>query len=92
MGTDKLTHLSPKRASSPALPIPSKFLPNPLLYLSQLFVTMKILIIEDERELAKDMVKYLGSEQYRCETAASYGEAIEKIAAYAYDCILLQIV
>ncbi len=52
---------------------------------------MKILIIEDERELAQDIAKYLGSEQYRCELAADHAEAMEKIAAYAYDCILLDL-
>lgn len=52
---------------------------------------MKILIIEDETELAKDIVKYLSSEHYRCETAGDYHQAIEKIYAYEYDCILLDL-
>ena len=52
---------------------------------------MKILIIEDETELAQDMVKYLTNEQYRCEWASDYQSAMEKIYAYAYDCILLDL-
>jgi DNA-binding response OmpR family regulator len=52
---------------------------------------MKILIIEDETELARDMVKYLTNEQYRCEWAADYHSALEKIYAYEYDCILLDL-
>lgn len=52
---------------------------------------MKILIVEDEKELAKDMVAYLSGENYLCETAANYQQAIEKIELYTYDCILLDI-
>lgn len=52
---------------------------------------MKILIIEDEQELAKDMMKFLASEQYLCEWATDYEEAIDKISAYEYDCILLDL-
>ncbi len=52
---------------------------------------MKILIIEDETELAQDMVKYLTNEQYRCEWASDYHAAMEKVNAYEYDCILLDL-
>ncbi len=52
---------------------------------------MKILIIEDEKELAHDMVKYLSGESYVCETASTYQQAIDKIQAYNYDCILLDL-
>ncbi|WEK18792.1 MAG: response regulator transcription factor [Candidatus Pedobacter colombiensis] len=52
---------------------------------------MKILIIEDERELAQSIADYLSEENYLCEFAATYQEALEKIEAYAYDCILLDI-
>jgi len=52
---------------------------------------MKILIIEDEKELSQDIAKYLSEEDYLCEFASSYQQAIEKIDAYAYDCILLDI-
>lgn len=52
---------------------------------------MKILIIEDEQELAKDMIKFLASEQYLCEWASDFDEAMDKISAYEYDCILLDL-
>lgn len=52
---------------------------------------MKILIIEDEQELAQDMVKYLTNEQYLCESASDFQGAMEKIYGYSYDCILLDL-
>ncbi len=52
---------------------------------------MKILIVEDERELAADMVRYLSGEQYLCEVAPDYESAIERINLYDYDCILLDL-
>ena len=52
---------------------------------------MKLLIIEDERELSADIAKYLSDEEYICEFATTYHQAIEKIDTYFYDCILLDI-
>jgi DNA-binding response OmpR family regulator len=52
---------------------------------------MKILIVEDERELAKSIVQYLRQESYVCEVAFSAQQATEKIALHDYDCILLDI-
>ncbi len=52
---------------------------------------MKILIIEDEIELAKSISEYLSEENYLCSFAASYFEAMEKIQNYNYDCIILDI-
>lgn len=52
---------------------------------------MKILIIEDENELAKNIASYLQSENYLCEFASSYSQALEKIETYTYDCILLDL-
>lgn len=52
---------------------------------------MKILIIEDEIELSKSIAEYLSSEDYLCEFAFTYDEALRKIAAFTYDCILLDI-
>jgi DNA-binding response OmpR family regulator len=52
---------------------------------------MKLLIVEDEKELAADIVKYLSGENYVCEVAATYDQAIEKIWVYDYDCILLDL-
>lgn len=51
---------------------------------------MKILVIEDERELSKNMVQFLEA-NYLCEQAFSFHEAIEKLKLYTYDCILLDL-
>ena len=52
---------------------------------------MKILIVEDEHELAQDIVKYLSGQNYVCEVAENYNQATDKIAVYQYDCILLDL-
>lgn len=52
---------------------------------------MKILIIEDENELADSIATYLSHEQYLCEFASSCSEALDKIQLYDYACILLDI-
>lgn len=52
---------------------------------------MKILIIEDEPSLREVMQRALEQERYIVETATTYAEADARIAAYSYDCILLDI-
>lgn len=52
---------------------------------------MKILIIEDEPELAKSMISFLSGQHYLCELAIDYDEAIQKISSHNYDCILLDL-
>lgn len=52
---------------------------------------MKILIIEDERELSQNIVTYLSSDNYLCEQAYNFNSAIDKISSYSYDCILLDL-
>jgi len=52
---------------------------------------MKIMIIEDEVSLARDMASYLSGQQYNCEIAYNYDQAIEKAGVYEYDCILLDL-
>lgn len=52
---------------------------------------MKILIIEDEQELREVMAKSLEKEMFVIETAHDFESASEKIGAYDYDCILLDI-
>lgn len=52
---------------------------------------MKLLIIEDERDLSNSIVIYLSSENYLCEQAFTYNEAKDKINLYDYDCILLDL-
>lgn len=52
---------------------------------------MKILIIEDEKQLVKSMAQFLRQESYVCEVAYTASEASEKILLFDYDCILLDI-
>ncbi len=52
---------------------------------------MKILLIEDERELAKSIQTYLNGNEFVCEWANGFSSAIDKISIYDYDCILLDL-
>lgn len=52
---------------------------------------MKVLIIEDEKELLSNILKYLSSENYICESASDYTTADEKIFVNEYDCIIVDI-
>lgn len=52
---------------------------------------MKLLIIEDERDLSASIVTYLNSNNYVCEQAFSYEEAHEKVNLYDYDCVVLDL-
>ena len=52
---------------------------------------MKILIIEDEKDLREVMTRSLEKERFVVETAADYFTALQKINDYDYDCILLDI-
>ena len=52
---------------------------------------MKILVVEDEPEMLDTITSALKSEQYVVETASTYETAVQKIHAYQYDCILLDI-
>ena len=49
---------------------------------------MKILIVEDEPSLRELMQKTLEKERYIVEIASTYGQALQKIEDYSYDCIL----
>lgn len=52
---------------------------------------MKILIIEDEKKLAENIATYLSGEQFICEIASDFYQALEKIHVYEYACIILDI-
>jgi len=52
---------------------------------------MKILIIEDEKDLLDSMSAYLSAEGYRCEHAPDFHSALRKIHDYRYSCILLDL-
>lgn len=52
---------------------------------------MKILIVEDETELARDISEYLSGENYLCESASTFSKALDKTEMFHYDCIILDI-
>ncbi|WP_017496328.1 response regulator transcription factor [Flavobacterium sp. WG21] len=52
---------------------------------------MKILIIEDEQQIAQSIRDYFKTNGIQCETAESYSLALSKIDSYDYDCILLDL-
>lgn len=52
---------------------------------------MKILVIEDNKELASSIYDYLARENYICELAFTAANAREKLLLYTYDCIILDI-
>ncbi len=52
---------------------------------------MKILIIEDERDLSDSIVSYLSSDKYLCEQAFDYDDAKMKVCVYDYDCVVLDL-
>jgi DNA-binding response OmpR family regulator len=52
---------------------------------------MKILIVEDEPELSKDIGAYLTDQNYLCEIVDTLSSALAKTANYQYDCILIDL-
>lgn len=52
---------------------------------------MKVLIVEDEKELSSSIYSYLNDRQFICEVAYDYHTAMEKISLYDYSCIILDI-
>lgn len=52
---------------------------------------MKILIVEDEKDLSESIINYLGQQDYLCEKAFSFDEALLKVGVYDYDCVLLDL-
>ncbi|MBS1751949.1 MAG: response regulator transcription factor [Bacteroidetes bacterium] len=52
---------------------------------------MKLLIIEDERDLSDSINTYLEQQQFICDTAYDYFEAEDKISLNEYSCIILDI-
>ncbi len=52
---------------------------------------MKVLVIEDEKELLDSICAYLANEQFVCERASEFHTALEKISLYDYACIILDV-
>jgi DNA-binding response OmpR family regulator len=53
---------------------------------------MKVLIVEDEKELASSITSYLSQEKYICECVNNFAFASEKIDLYNYDCLIVDII
>ena len=52
---------------------------------------MKILIVEDDLELLRTILKYFDSFGYLCEKAKTKKEASDKLNSHSYDCVILDI-
>jgi DNA-binding response OmpR family regulator len=52
---------------------------------------MKVLVIEDEKELSDSICTYLANEKFMCEKAYDFHTAVEKISLYDYACIMLDV-
>jgi DNA-binding response OmpR family regulator len=52
---------------------------------------MKLLFVEDDRELLKSLLFYFNDLGYTCEKAKSLEESVEKISLYKYDCLVLDL-
>ncbi len=52
---------------------------------------MKILVIEDERELQNVILESLRKERYIVEIASTFKEGEDKLIGFDYDCVLLDI-
>ncbi len=52
---------------------------------------MKILIIEDDPSMREVLQSFLKKERYVVEAVETFGDAMEKVSLYEYECILLDI-
>lgn len=52
---------------------------------------MKLLIIEDEKELSNSICEYLKKDNFFCEASYDFNDAMQRIITKDYDCILLDI-
>jgi DNA-binding response OmpR family regulator len=52
---------------------------------------MKLLVIEDESSLLDSIIQFFKREQFLCEGAGTYAEAVRRVEDFRYDCIILDI-
>jgi DNA-binding response OmpR family regulator len=52
---------------------------------------MKVLLVEDESQLANNIVRYLAGSDIICEWAKDAASAVERIISFEYDCVLLDL-
>ena len=52
---------------------------------------MKLLVVEDNLQLSSNIKSYLSEEGYVCEVSDTYQQAIEKLYAFSYDLVALDL-
>ncbi len=52
---------------------------------------MKILLVEDEKEMLNNMMRFMKREGYVCEFATTFNEGYRKINNYEYDCAVIDL-
>lgn len=52
---------------------------------------MKIILVEDHKELASNIINFLQQENYICEWAPNLSQARDMLSMFEYDCVLLDI-
>lgn len=52
---------------------------------------MKLLVVEDEQSLLQSILEYFTKEDFNCEGASTYRDAVQKVEDFDYDCIILDI-
>jgi len=52
---------------------------------------MKLLLVEDEKELQESISEYLKADGYNIEIASSFREGEDKVEMYSYDCLIIDI-
>lgn len=52
---------------------------------------MKLLILEDEKELSESMSAYLKKEGHICDIASKLGQANQFVQMFEYDCVIIDI-
>lgn len=52
---------------------------------------MKLLFVEDDRELLKSLLHYFSEYGYNCENAKSLVDSVNKVENHLYDCIILDL-
>src|SRR6476660_7135806 len=55
------------------------------------FMSMKLLIIEDEPALRESMQTYLEQQGFVCEAVSEFRAGLQKVRQYNYDCVVIDI-
>lgn len=58
---------------------------------STIGIDMKLLFVEDDRDLLKSMLYYFSEFGYNCEKAKTLQDALDKVNDYQYDCVILDL-